>query len=482
MIKSSGANAVKFCINRWQWENNADKYLPALDILIQRCAERELYVFLEWHTWLDIPNQTSKFEDNDKIQIAYELNDWRNFVINMATRYSNNPWVVGIIPMNEPPGVNAWVANGFTEEQAKATWRTNLQAIIDAIHTVNPDYLVEVNPIEDLIMFPPIDRPNLYYAIHKYYAWDAGWGGYADAYMTAITPEDFNNAYQQMVWLYQQILGNYRDTYNVPVANSETSMGKIVYKTGDPLPNSLKQFDDQMRMMIENKHHNFYFSCDTDYGAIGKYWGLLKEGIPDQWSIAGEAWYNAMQKYHPPITFTLTIIATTGGTTLPAPNTYTIQQGVTQQVVAIPNAGYQFTNWLLDGTSRTENPINMMMDKDHSLNAIFELLPIPPPTKQYLTIVAINGQTSPTQGTYQYEINSTVTITATPNSGYKFKEWLLDNVQAGTEPFITVTMDVNHTLVAIFEEIQIVQAGFPIWVIPVTLLGAGVLYLATKKK
>ena len=110
-------------------------------------------------------------------------------------------------------------------------------------------------------------------------------------------------------------------------------------------------------------------------------------------------------------------------------------------------------------------------------------VPPPPPEKQYLTIVAINGQTNPAAGTYEFDKNSLVTITATPNSGYRFKEWLLDNVSAGTSPSIVIAMDANHTVVAIFEVVPApVQAGIPVWVIPVALLGAGVLYLATKKK
>jgi len=177
----------------------------------------------------------------------------------------------------------------------------------------------------------------------------------------------------------------------------------------------------------------------------------------------------------------LTIIGSGGGTTNPVPGTYEADEGTTATVTAVPNNGYMFVNWLLDGINKTENPIDIPMNMNHSITPTFE---VSPPEKRYLTIVAINGQTNPAQGTYEHDVNSSVPVTATPNSGYKFKEWLLDNVQAGTQPFITVTMDTNHTVVAMFEEIITppVQAGFPIWVIPVALLGAGVLYLATKKK
>jgi len=174
-----------------------------------------------------------------------------------------------------------------------------------------------------------------------------------------------------------------------------------------------------------------------------------------------------------------------GGTTNPVAGTIQYAEGSTVSVTAIPNSGYRFLNWTLDGANRTENPINILMNADHSIDPTFEALPPPPPEKRYLTIVAINGQTNPTPNTYEVDLGSTITVTATPNSGYKFKEWLLDNVQAGTQPFITVTMDANHTVVAMFEEIvtpPVVQAGFPIWVIPVALIGMGVVYVMSKKK
>jgi hypothetical protein len=213
--------------------------------------------------------------------------------------------------------------------------------------------------------------------------------------------------------------------------------------------------------------------------AIGCYGG--KEEAYGQYGLYKDVVVSDIETDVKP-THILIITTATGGTTDPAPERYDYEEGTSAVVTAIPDASYRFVQWELDGTIRTENPITIIMNRDYSLRAVFEALPPPPPEKRYLTIVAINGQTNPTPNTYEVDVDTTITVTATPNSGYKFKEWLLDNVQAGTEPFITVTMDVNHTLVALFEKIQIVQAGFPIWTIPVVLLGAGVLYLATKKK
>lgn len=153
----------------------------------------------------------------------------------------------------------------------------------------------------------------------------------------------------------------------------------------------------------------------------------------------------------PPPTYTLFINASIGGTTHPAVGTYEFTEGTIVNVAPIPDNGYRFVDWTLDGQMITDNPINVTMNADHSLTAIFEALPPPPPGKQHLTIVAINGQTNPVAGTYELDANSSATITATPYTGYKFKHWLLDNVIAGTVLTITVLMDMDHALVAVCE-------------------------------
>jgi len=81
--------------------------------------------------------------------------------------------------------------------------------------------------------------------------------------------------------------------------------------------------------------------------------------------------YPLMAPYTPPPTYTLTIIATAGGTTSPNPGTYTYTAGSMVQVTAIPEAGYSFSYWLLDDNVRTENPITVIMDSNHTLEAYF---------------------------------------------------------------------------------------------------------------
>ena len=71
--------------------------------------------------------------------------------------------------------------------------------------------------------------------------------------------------------------------------------------------------------------------------------------------------------------YTLTITATSGGTTNPAPGTYTYWQGTVVSVTAIPNPGYILDHWELDGApAGSQNPISITMNTNHNLHAVFK--------------------------------------------------------------------------------------------------------------
>lgn len=67
----------------------------------------------------------------------------------------------------------------------------------------------------------------------------------------------------------------------------------------------------------------------------------------------------------------LTITSTPEGTTNPLPGTHYYIEGDSVDITAIPNSGYSFDYWLLDGENRTENPITVIMDTNHTLKAFF---------------------------------------------------------------------------------------------------------------
>jgi len=71
-----------------------------------------------------------------------------------------------------------------------------------------------------------------------------------------------------------------------------------------------------------------------------------------------------------PGTRTLTLSATSGGTTTPAPGSHLYDFGTQVSVTATANTGYQFSRWGVDA-SGASNPITITMDSDKSVTAIF---------------------------------------------------------------------------------------------------------------
>mgnify|MGYP000085344816 CR=1 FL=1 len=150
------------------------------------------------------------------------------------------------------------------------------------------------------------------------------------------------------------------------------------------------------------------------------------------------------------------------GTTSPAPGEYITPDGYSFAVFAVPDPGYEVDYWLLNGEYYGDgDSIRFTVDQDYEVVVYFrETAPEPPPEeptppegKYVLTIEQPDhGTTDPAPGDHEYSEGETVTITAIPDEGYQVAEWHLDDVFAGTEETLTVTMDQNHRVSVIFEE------------------------------
>jgi len=78
----------------------------------------------------------------------------------------------------------------------------------------------------------------------------------------------------------------------------------------------------------------------------------------------------------PGVEYRLTIKAAEGGTTDPPPGVYTYGKGKTATVAAIPYSGFEFSYWKLNGTTKTENPIQIVMTANFELIPFFTELPL----------------------------------------------------------------------------------------------------------
>jgi hypothetical protein len=126
----------------------------------------------------------------------------------------------------------------------------------------------------------------------------------------------------------------------------------------------------------------------------------------------------------PPPTYALTITTTVGGTTDPAPRTYSYTANSTVRATAIPNAQFLFGHWELDG-SNVGSAIfyTVSMDCNHTLTAVFVLglaVSVSPDSAsvhllQSVTFTSITvGGASPYS--YQWYLNDSPVSGATSNN------------------------------------------------------------------
>ena len=107
----------------------------------------------------------------------------------------------------------------------------------------------------------------------------------------------------------------------------------------------------------------------------------------------------ALIDIHPTQLVTLKILASLGGTTNPAPGTYTYEDGSYVEVCALPVQFYAFTGWSGDASGKT-NPETIYMNRDKSVTANFK--EVNPPSN--LTAVRLENR-SVTQTEYIIDLN-----------------------------------------------------------------------------
>lgn len=140
---------------------------------------------------------------------------------------------------------------------------------------------------------------------------------------------------------------------------------------------------------------------------------------------------------------TVVITTTTGGTTNPAPGTYTPDSGSQITISAIPKNNYRFTGWSGDLTG-TVNPITIDVNSEMSITANF--------IRQYTLTMSAgnNGTTDPGPGSHIYDSGTEVTLTALPDTHYDFLNWSGD-LSSSTNP-TSIIMDSDKSVVASFQK------------------------------
>ena len=136
-------------------------------------------------------------------------------------------------------------------------------------------------------------------------------------------------------------------------------------------------------------------------------------------------------------------------------------EGTTATLTATTNEGYFFVNWTENGTEVCTTPVySFVVDGDRDLVANFILAPV----FYSVTADVEPAGTGTVSGTGTYIEGTTATLTATPNDGYYFLQWLNENgdiVSSESTYSFIVTRDINLTAVfaVIPPEINIMSIG-----------------------
>lgn len=124
-------------------------------------------------------------------------------------------------------------------------------------------------------------------------------------------------------------------------------------------------------------------------------------------------------------------------------------------VTAQPVASYTFSNWDLNGISNTSglNPISIFMDVPKIATAHYTITQV---TTYALTVTTTTGgTTNPPPGTFIYTAGNIAQVTANANSGYRFAHWVLNGSNIGSINPMSIVMNHNYNLQAVFLEINI---------------------------
>lgn len=184
-----------------------------------------------------------------------------------------------------------------------------------------------------------------------------------------------------------------------------------------------------------NSMENVQLTAPTVSGYIFQYWdvnGASQGTGVNPITVVMDAAKTATAHYTAQvITYILKIEATAGGTTNPAPGTYTYAAGSQVQVTAFPSSGYVFDHWELNGTNvGTATTYTVTMNNNYVLKAFFKTAPAPPTVSispmstsilvgQQVTFTStVSGGTPPY--TYQWYVNNQPVSGAT-SSSFTFK-------------------------------------------------------------
>jgi hypothetical protein len=336
------------------------------------------YLFEDWtdYDWNDI-NVSLYAVTNDVITVEIRLVDreasWKN------------PFSVEITPESLTVDVH-WNSTDYPEHHVERvnpdeTLAVELFAESNPGDTASITIVPQIPPVasfvysplhpqvsEDVTFNASASTPNGGYIVS--YTWNFG-----DLNITTVTDPIITHRYDNP--------GDYTVTLNVTDSEGKwdttSKMITVTLRTytlnitatpggtTDPVPGSYL-YDEGTVVPV---------TAFPDSGYVLDHWELDGDnvGSANPYNVTMDA-DHTLRAVFKEITYTLTITTTTGGTTSPYPGDHVYSSGTNVPVTAIPQEGYQFDHWELDGSDvGSANPYIVIMDTDHTLHAVFKESP-----------------------------------------------------------------------------------------------------------
>ncbi|MCP4698322.1 MAG: DUF1566 domain-containing protein [Gammaproteobacteria bacterium] len=181
-----------------------------------------------------------------------------------------------------------------------------------------------------------------------------------------------------------------------------------------------------------------------------RFLGWQGAGIADPASAAVSVTLNAarqvtalfeLQAYPPPA---LTLSPPGGGSLALSPDRTQYSHGESVTLSATPAACHVFNAW--SGDCAGGNPVcDLTMDAEKSVTATFSK------PRYALSVTAEYGMVTRSPDAADYECGTPVTLTAQPETGYRFLNWQGEGISDPANPTVTVTLNAARQVTARFE-------------------------------
>jgi len=187
------------------------------------------------------------------------------------------------------------------------------------------------------------------------------------------------------------------------------------------------------------------YTARAVYGYAFNYWNRWNSTNPRIAVISPGGQVEYVTAFFKKVPLEIPVTIEGQGTVSADPGPHYLNEYVT--LTATPMSGWQFTTWrgTLNGDA---NPLRVCLSRPIALTAVFT-------EKQVLLKTAHTGEgeiiLDPPGG--KYEKGTTVTVTAKPESGWRFEKWL-DEYEGEPNPFV-ITMDADKSVTAAFGENKI---------------------------